>query len=86
MIFIIFIYLAHYFTTHTTNNKYQKGTNELGKRKRESVENKVVREAGSSSRNVIDQCVVSVPIELLQPKWPRISFDSVASHSLTTLS
>ena len=55
-------------------------------RKTESEENKVVRQARISSKNVIDQCVVSVPTELLQPKWPRKSFDSVPPHSLTTLS
>ncbi|WMV27225.1 hypothetical protein MTR67_020610 [Solanum verrucosum] len=44
---------------------------ELGKRKRESEVNEVVREVGSSSRNVIEQRVVSTPTELLPPKWPR---------------
>ncbi|XP_069153482.1 inactive poly [ADP-ribose] polymerase RCD1-like [Solanum lycopersicum] len=43
----------------------------LGKRKMGSEENEVVREVGSSSRDVIEQRVVSTPTELLPPKWPR---------------
>lgn len=60
------------FTTHITNNKYQKGKYKLGKRKGESEENKVVIKVGSSSRNVIDHCVVFVLTALLPPKFPRI--------------
>lgn len=86
MLFIIFIYLPHYFTTHKTNNKYQKGTYKLGNKKRETEENYMVRGAQSSSRNVIDQHVVSAPTELFQQMCPRNAFDRFPLRSPMTLS
>lgn len=86
MIFIILIYLAHYFTTHRTNNKYKKRTDELGKRKREIEEHRLVREVGSSSRTEINQCVVSALTELLPPNFPRKAFKSVPPRCQMTIS